>query len=76
MYLNCIDFLVYYQYQNSLTLVFFFRRYNYTTPKSFLEAIALYKRLMNLKFSELRAKTLRLENGLKKLKDTSEKVKT
>jgi len=44
------------------------RRYNYTTPKSFLEQISLYTRLLKTKTSELRARVVRLENGLDKLK--------
>ena len=47
------------------------RRYNYTTPKSFLEQIKLYQNLLQSKFDELQAKTVRLENGLEKLKTTS-----
>jgi len=47
------------------------RRYNYTTPKSFLEQIKLYQNLLQAKFDELQAKTVRLENGLEKLKSTS-----
>ena len=50
------------------------RRYNYTTPKSFLEQISLYKRLLNLKYKELQEKIVRLENGLVKLKSTSKQV--
>jgi len=50
------------------------KRYNYTTPKSFLEQIALYKRLLNLKHRELQEKIVRLENGLIKLNSTSQQV--
>jgi len=50
------------------------RRYNYTTPKSFLEQIKLYQSLLQSKFDELQAKTVRLENGLEKLKSTSAQV--
>jgi len=50
------------------------RRYNYTTPKSFLEQIKLYQNLLQAKFDELQAKTVRLENGLEKLKSTSAQV--
>ena len=50
------------------------RRYNYTTPKSFLEQIALYQNLLNLKHSELQGKMSRLENGLEKLKSTASQV--
>jgi len=50
------------------------RRYNYTTPKSFLEQISLYKRLLTLKHKELQEKIVRLENGLVKLQSTSRQV--
>ncbi|KAL8211652.1 UNVERIFIED_CONTAM: Dynein heavy chain 9, axonemal, partial [Gekko kuhli] len=47
------------------------RRYNYTTPKSFLEQIKLYQNLLLRKREELMAKMERLENGLQKLSSTS-----
>jgi dynein heavy chain len=50
------------------------RRYNYTTPKSYLEQISLYKRLLNVKYKELQEKIVRLENGLVKLQSTSRQV--
>lgn len=50
------------------------RRYNYTTPKSFLEQIALYQKLLDLKNTELQAKINRLENGLQKLRSTASQV--
>lgn len=50
------------------------RRYNYTTPKSFLEQIALYMKLLNQKHEELSSKILRLENGLEKLNSTAKQV--
>ena len=50
------------------------KRYNYTTPKSFLEQISLYKRLLQLKNKELQEKIVRLENGLVKLQSTSKQV--
>ncbi|KAL6263152.1 hypothetical protein P5V15_005953 [Pogonomyrmex californicus] len=50
------------------------RRYNYTTPKSFLEQISLYTRLLKTKTSELRARVARLENGLDKLRSTAVQV--
>ncbi|CAB3248907.1 unnamed protein product [Arctia plantaginis] len=43
------------------------RRYNYTTPKTFLEQIALYGKLLNEKNRDLKMMILRLENGLEKL---------
>ncbi|KAJ0060498.1 hypothetical protein NL108_014189, partial [Boleophthalmus pectinirostris] len=50
------------------------RRYNYTTPKSFLEQIKLYRSLLGQKSCELKAKMERLENGLQKLNSTSAQV--
>merc|ERR1712157_13902 len=47
------------------------RRYNYTTPKSFLEQIKLYDNLLGKKTKELRANMERLENGLEKLRSCS-----
>ena len=52
------------------------RRYNYTTPKSFLEQIVLYQNLLGKKHGELQAKMLRLENGLEKLKSTASQVES
>ncbi|KAI1896623.1 hypothetical protein AGOR_G00096680 [Albula goreensis] len=50
------------------------RRYNYTTPKSFLEQIKLYQNLLALKRKDLTTKMERLENGLQKLNSTSAQV--
>jgi len=50
------------------------RRYNYTTPKSFLEQIKLYESLLGVKSKELQAKMDRLENGLTKLRSTAAQV--
>ncbi|NWR90162.1 DYH9 protein, partial [Furnarius figulus] len=50
------------------------RRYNYTTPKSFLEQIKLYQNLLVKKDKDLKAKMERLENGLEKLNSTSAQV--
>lgn len=50
------------------------RRYNYTTPKSFLEQINLYSKLLRQKAIELRGKVERLENGLEKLRSTAKQV--
>ena len=52
-----------------------FTRYNYTTPKSFLEQIDLYKHLIGHTNNELTKKMERLENGLLKLQNTSEQVR-
>jgi dynein heavy chain len=50
------------------------RRYNYTTPKSFLELIALYQNLLTKKHTDLLASMERLEGGLEKLKNTAAQV--
>ncbi|XP_076261923.1 dynein heavy chain at 93AB isoform X2 [Rhynchophorus ferrugineus] len=50
------------------------RRYNYTTPKSYLEQINLYSKLLRQKSKELSLKIARLENGLDKLKSTAKQV--
>lgn len=50
------------------------RRFNYTTPKTFLEQIKLYQNLLAKKRMELVAKIERLENGLMKLQSTASQV--
>ena len=50
------------------------KRYVYTTPKSFLECIDLYKTLLNRKRLEADTTIERLENGINKLTNTSEAV--
>lgn len=50
------------------------RRYNYTTPKSFLEQISLYTKLLKAKSRELQGRIERLENGLAKLRSTAAQV--
>jgi len=52
------------------------RRYNYTTPKSFLEQIKLYGSLLGQKSKDLTTKMERLENGLQKLNSTSAQVQS
>lgn len=47
------------------------RRFNYTTPKSYLELISLYKGLLEKKRAELRANKERLENGVDKISQAS-----
>lgn len=47
------------------------RRYNYTTPKSYLELISLYKSLLAQKRTELKANKERLENGVDKIAQAS-----
>uniref|UniRef100_A0A8C0DXP1 Dynein axonemal heavy chain 9 n=1 Tax=Balaenoptera musculus TaxID=9771 RepID=A0A8C0DXP1_BALMU len=50
------------------------QRYNYTTPKSFLEFIRLYQSLLCRNGRELKCKMERLENGLLKLRSISAQV--
>ncbi|CAH2020519.1 unnamed protein product [Acanthoscelides obtectus] len=50
------------------------KRYNYTTPKSFLEQIDLYSKLLTDKTTQVKHNITRLENGLTKLTSTSEEV--
>lgn len=51
-----------------------FRRFNYTTPKSYLELISLYKGLLERKRAELKAAKERLENGVDKIAQASAQV--
>ncbi len=46
------------------------RRHNYTTPKTFLELIKLYKSVLARKRRETQEAIDRLENGLSKLQRT------
>ncbi|KAJ6666585.1 hypothetical protein lerEdw1_020308 [Lerista edwardsae] len=50
------------------------RRYNYTTPKSFLEQIMLYKNLLEKKVQKMFQHKEHLVNGIEKLKTTSSQV--
>uniref|UniRef100_A0A1I8JH23 DHC_N2 domain-containing protein n=1 Tax=Macrostomum lignano TaxID=282301 RepID=A0A1I8JH23_9PLAT len=50
------------------------RRYNYTTPKSFLEQINLYQNMLKRQHADLLGKMSRLENGLEKLESTAQQV--
>nr|XP_054501017.1 dynein axonemal heavy chain 17 [Agelaius phoeniceus] len=50
------------------------RRYNYTTPKTFLEQIKLYQNLLADKRSNLSGSIDRLEKGLMKLRSTASQV--
>lgn len=54
---------------NNMSTIYFQneRRYNYTTPKTFLEQIALYGKLLDEKTKNLKMMIIRLENGLEKL---------
>ena len=49
-------------------------RYAYTTPKSYLEQLQLFVRLLDRQTSLLRAKVERLENGLDRLRVASLQV--
>mmetsp|Transcript_25005 Transcript_25005/g.85566 ORF Transcript_25005/g.85566 Transcript_25005/m.85566 type:complete len:4525 (+) Transcript_25005:136-13710(+) len=50
------------------------RRFNYTTPKSFLELISLYKNLLETKRNQLKEAKLRLESGVEKIAQASAQV--
>lgn len=50
------------------------KRYNYTTPKSFLELISLYTKLIKEKIKANSDRRIRLENGLIKLASCSKEV--
>jgi hypothetical protein len=50
------------------------RRYNYTTPKSYLELISLYKALLAEKRSDLQTQRERLESGVAKIAQASAQV--
>lgn len=50
------------------------KRRNYTTPKSFLELIALYSKLLTAKTEESKQRISRLENGLTKLSECAKQV--
>lgn len=43
------------------------RRYNYTTPKSFLEQITLYMNVLVTKTNDIKSGILRFQNGIKQL---------
>ncbi|XP_023680034.2 dynein axonemal heavy chain 11 isoform X2 [Paramormyrops kingsleyae] len=50
------------------------KRYNYTTPKSFLQQITLYRNLLGKKREELACRMERVVNGLQKLQTTTSQV--
>uniref|UniRef100_A0A4W3K7X4 Dynein axonemal heavy chain 17 n=1 Tax=Callorhinchus milii TaxID=7868 RepID=A0A4W3K7X4_CALMI len=60
--------------ETSLTYLATERRYNYTTPKTFLEQIKLYQNLLFSQRKDLIAKMDRLDNGLQKLHSTAAQV--
>jgi dynein heavy chain len=57
-----------------IEFVWFRRRYNYTTPKSFLELIYLYRNMLAKERTTLTSDIDRLSNGLDKLETTSKDV--
>lgn len=61
---------------NDMSTIYFQneKRYNYTTPKTFLEVIALYTKILNEKHVQLTERIATLENGLLKLADCSQQV--
>lgn len=54
---------------NEMSLKYFLndRRYNYTTPKSFLEQISLYIKLLVSKTNDIKYGIRRFQNGIKQL---------
>lgn len=50
------------------------RRHNYTTPKSYLELISLFKQLLQKKTEDLESMIDRLKNGLDKIEEAESKV--
>merc|ERR1719199_28662 len=50
------------------------RRYNYTTPKSFLELIAFYKKMLVARQADVTYNSERLERGLTIMEQVQEKV--
>lgn len=50
------------------------RRYNYTTPKSFLELIEFYKNLLSSKRDSIDQQIIRYKKGLEILADVKSKV--
>ncbi|XP_028435224.1 dynein heavy chain 11, axonemal isoform X2 [Perca flavescens] len=51
------------------------KRYNYTTPKSFLQQITLYRNLLEKSRTQIQHKMNRLNSGLEKLQTTAAQVK-
>lgn len=50
------------------------RRFNYTTPTSFLELISFYEKLLNSKQGQIIEQIARLERGLSTMRETTSKV--
>lgn len=52
------------------------KRYNYTTPKTFLEYIFLYRKLLVNRSNEHSNRIQRLQNGMAKLAECARQVDT
>lgn len=52
------------------------KRYNYTTPKTFLEYIFLYRKLLVDKNGEFAQRIARLQSGMAKLAECARQVDT
>ena len=50
------------------------RRRVYTTPKSYLDLISLYLKVLEIKRAEFQRNKQRLSTGLRKLKDTNANI--
>lgn len=50
------------------------RRRVYTTPKSYLDLISLYLKVLEIKRAEFQRNKQRLSTGLRKLKDTNSNI--
>lgn len=50
------------------------RRYNYATPKTFLEHLYLYEKLLKQKTNENKANIERFQNGIHRLESCAEQV--
>lgn len=51
------------------------RRFNYTTPKTFLEQLYLYEKLLKHKTNENKANIERFQNGIQRLIRCAEQVR-
>lgn len=58
----------------AVMLITFASRFAYVTPKTFIEAMKLYKNMLLKRISSLEERSDRLSSGLSKLLDTQEKV--
>ena len=60
--------------EGSVDFLRVYRRYNYVTPKSYLELISLYTSLLASQRNDVRASRERLENGLDKIAEAAAQV--